>query len=229
MTPANPSALFTGQPGHTYGFYSIATDNAGNVQPTPTAAQASTTVKPATQATSLSTISGSGTYGGTATLTATLTADGSGVANEPVAFTFINGTVVTTLGTATTNASGVATLTGVSLAGIGAGTYTGYVGASFAGDANYAGSSGSGNLTVAQAPLTVTANPASKTYGDPDPTFTVSYSGFANWRQRLVARRHLELRHQRAGHRLCPGGHVHDHALGTDIRELQDHLRQRAR
>ncbi len=39
VTPANPSASFTGQPGHTYGFYSIATDNAGNVQPTPTAAQ----------------------------------------------------------------------------------------------------------------------------------------------------------------------------------------------
>ena len=30
---------FTGQAGHTYGFYSVATDNAGNVQPTPTAAQ----------------------------------------------------------------------------------------------------------------------------------------------------------------------------------------------
>jgi len=35
----NPSALFTGQAGNTYGFYSVATDNAGNVQPTPTAAQ----------------------------------------------------------------------------------------------------------------------------------------------------------------------------------------------
>ena len=35
VTPADPSALFTGQAGNTYGFYSIATDNAGNVQPTP--------------------------------------------------------------------------------------------------------------------------------------------------------------------------------------------------
>ena len=157
----------------------MATDNAGNVQPTPTAAQASTTVEPATQATSLSTISGSGTYGGTATLTATLTANGSGVANETVSFTFINGATITPLGTATTDANGVATLTGVSLAGIGAGTYHGYVGASFAGDTNYSASSGPGDLTVAQAPLTVTANPASKTYAAPDPTFTVSYSGFA--------------------------------------------------
>ena len=39
VTPATPSASFTGQAGHTYGFYSIATDNAGNVQPTPTAAR----------------------------------------------------------------------------------------------------------------------------------------------------------------------------------------------
>ena len=33
------SATFTGVVGHTYGFYSVATDNAGNVQPTPASAQ----------------------------------------------------------------------------------------------------------------------------------------------------------------------------------------------
>jgi hypothetical protein len=38
------SAVFTGQNGHTYGFYSVATDNAGYVQPTPANAQATTTV-----------------------------------------------------------------------------------------------------------------------------------------------------------------------------------------
>jgi hypothetical protein len=38
------STNFTGQPGHTYGFYSVATDNHGDVQPTPSAAQATTTV-----------------------------------------------------------------------------------------------------------------------------------------------------------------------------------------
>ena len=119
VTPAHPSATFTGQVGNSYGFYSVATDNGGNVQATPTAAQASTTI---VTATNLTAISGSGTYGLTATLTATLTANGSGVANEPVTFSFINGTVVTTVGTATTNASGVATQTGVSHAGNGAGT-----------------------------------------------------------------------------------------------------------
>jgi hypothetical protein len=38
------SAPFTGQVGHTYGFYSVATDNVGNRQVTPTAAQATTQV-----------------------------------------------------------------------------------------------------------------------------------------------------------------------------------------
>ena len=38
------SATFSGLDGHTYAFYSVATDKAGNVQPTPTAPQAVTTV-----------------------------------------------------------------------------------------------------------------------------------------------------------------------------------------
>jgi Dockerin type I domain len=38
------SATYTGQDGHTYAFYSVATDNVGNVLPTPSSAQASTTV-----------------------------------------------------------------------------------------------------------------------------------------------------------------------------------------
>src|SRR5262249_840405 len=37
-----PSATFTGQFGPTYGFYSVATDNVGHREGTPTAAQAST-------------------------------------------------------------------------------------------------------------------------------------------------------------------------------------------
>jgi hypothetical protein len=39
------STTFMGQDGHTYGFYSVATDNVGNVQPTPDSAQATTFVK----------------------------------------------------------------------------------------------------------------------------------------------------------------------------------------
>ncbi|HZV07893.1 MAG TPA: hypothetical protein VE999_22610 [Gemmataceae bacterium] len=39
------SAIYTGQVGHTYGFYSVATDGLGISQPTPTAAQATTFVQ----------------------------------------------------------------------------------------------------------------------------------------------------------------------------------------
>ncbi len=41
---ASTSMTFNGQNGHTYSFYSVATDEAGNVQPTPTSAQTTTTV-----------------------------------------------------------------------------------------------------------------------------------------------------------------------------------------
>ena len=43
------SASFTGVNGHVYGFSSVATDNVGNRQATPTSAQATTTVTPRPQ------------------------------------------------------------------------------------------------------------------------------------------------------------------------------------
>ena len=70
------------------------------------------------------------------------------------------------MGSATTNTSGVAALPGVSLTGLGAGTYTGYVGASFAGDSNYAASGPvTGSLTVGQVELTITATDQTQIYG----------------------------------------------------------------
>jgi CSLREA domain-containing protein len=119
--------------------------------------------------TTISAVSGSGTYAGTATLTATLTAGGNGLSGKSVAFTLKGNSV----GSATTNASGVATLTGVSLSGINAGTYVNVVGAAFVGDASFKGSSGVGSLTVSKASQTITFNALSdKTYGDAD--FNVS-------------------------------------------------------
>ncbi len=47
-------------------------------------------------------------------------------------------------------------------------------------DNNYAFNYVAGTLTINQATLTVTANDQSKTYGDANPVFTVSYSGFQN-------------------------------------------------
>ena len=111
--------------------------------------------------TSLSVTNASGTYGGTVSLSAILTSGSSGVSGEKIGFT-LNGSPV---GNATTNGSGNATLSGVSLSGISAGTYNGYIGASFAGDTNYAVSSGTGNLTVSQAPTSLSVANASGTYG----------------------------------------------------------------
>ena len=73
----------------------------------------------------------SGVYGGTSTLSATLkSASGAAITNRTVSFQ-LDGSPA---GTATTNASGVATLTGVSLGRTPVGTYANRVAAAFAGD-----------------------------------------------------------------------------------------------
>ena len=111
---------------------------------------------------SFSAASGQATYGGTASLAATLTAGGIPVPNETVRFS-LDGAAV---GTATTDGSGVATLPGVSLAGLSAGDYGGYLAASFAGDIDYMGSRGTGDLAVNKATPTLSwARPAPIAYG----------------------------------------------------------------
>ena len=62
--------------------------------------------------TTLSAVYGNGAFGGNATFTATLTANGSPVPGKSIAFTLNEGGASTSVGTATTNASGIATLTG---------------------------------------------------------------------------------------------------------------------
>jgi hypothetical protein len=151
------------------GNYSVTVRVTDNSSPPATDAKTFTiTVASSQQPTSLSPVSGSGTFGGTATLSATLTSNGSPLAGKIVTFTLNNGGTVTTLGTATTDANGVATLTGASLAGITAGAYPGAVGASFAQDANDAATSATGDLTVGKAtPSLSWANPADLVYGTP--------------------------------------------------------------
>lgn len=128
--------------------------------------------------TALSVASATGTYGGTAQLSATLkkSSGSSAISGKQVTFTLGDASV----GTATTNASGVATLSSVSLAGINAGAYTNRVTADFAGDATFAAAHGSANLTVNQAPLRLTAADQSKTYGEANPSLTFSVTGLVN-------------------------------------------------
>ena len=151
---SSASATFSGAHGHTYGFYSVATDNVGLVQANAQAAQATTkSTQSDPRATTLSSISGTGAYSGTATVSATLTAGGSPLTGKTVAFTWKVGGTVTSLGSATTNASGIATLAVIKLAGINAGTYVGAVAASFAGDDSHNASVGSGNLIITSRPV----------------------------------------------------------------------------
>src|SRR2546428_418996 len=126
-------------------------------------------VASAAATTSLAVGAASGTYGGTTTLSATLTAGGTGVSGKSISFS-LNGNPI---GSASTNGSGIATLSTASLSGIGAGTYPSGVRASFAGDAGYASSSGANSLTIAKADQTITFGAlAARTYGDAN--FTVS-------------------------------------------------------
>ncbi len=117
--------------------------------------------------TSLSASAATGTYGGTTTLSATLTQQGgSPLSGKLITFT-LNGAGFAG-NTSTTNASGVATLSNVSLTGISAGTYPNGVGASFASGGGFSGSSSTNSLTISKAtPVITWNNPAGITYGTP--------------------------------------------------------------
>jgi hypothetical protein len=124
-------------------------------------------------ATTLAVGAASGTFGGTTSLSATLTHNGTPVGSESVGFT-VNGTGV---GSAQTNSSGVATLPGVSLTGIAAGSYPAGAGASFAGDTGLDPSTGSAALTVSKADQAIavtTHAPASAVFNS---QFTVAATG----------------------------------------------------
>jgi hypothetical protein len=101
--------------------------------------------------TSTSANTATGMYGGTTTLSAVLTSGGNPVSGKTINFT-LNGNPV---GNATTNGSGTASLSGVSLTGINAGSYPGAIQASFAGDSVYAASSGSSTLNVSPLDVSV--------------------------------------------------------------------------
>ena len=111
------------------------------------------------------------TYGGTATATATLTTLGGAPLPADLVSFSLGGISV---GTATTNASGMATLTSISLAGYNATTYTSALVVS------YGGISADADLVVSPAPLAVTANPQTKQYGQNDPTLSYAVSGYQN-------------------------------------------------
>jgi hypothetical protein len=154
---------------------------AGSIENKTSAGTGDLTVSKA--ATSLASVSGTATFGGTATLVATLTSTvtNSGISGEKVNFT-LDGTAV---GSATTNSSGVATLTGVATTDA-AGTHAGAVVASFAGDTNYeAAPNGTGALTVSKAGTSLGTVSGTASFGGTATlvatlTSAVTHSGIAN-------------------------------------------------
>ena len=135
--------------------------------------------------TTLTVGSASGTYLGTAALTATLvtTSGASPVGGVTVTFTLPGGAA----GPAVTDASGVATLAGASLGTTGAGSYPTGVGASFAGTSTRAASSGTGALTIARAGSTTVVTCADATFtGSPLEPCSASVTGVGGLDQSLA-------------------------------------------
>jgi hypothetical protein len=104
----------------------------------------------------------SGVYGAPVELSATLTSQsGLGIVGKPITF-FLNGIQV---GPAVlTNSSGVASVSGVGTAGLGAGPHNGIILASFAGDSTYGAVQGLGNLTLSVASSNITLGNLTQTY-----------------------------------------------------------------
>jgi RHS repeat-associated protein len=173
---AATSALFSGQNGHTYGFYSVATDLVGLRQPTPAGAQATTVVRTQSDTTlGLTSDHPAGSvYGQAVTFTATVSAvtAGAGTPTGSVQFVVDGGN----FGAPVVLNGGTATLT---VATLSAGAHA--LAATYTSDSpNFADSMTPTSLSqaVAPAPLTVTANDQSRVYGSANPTFTAGSTGF---------------------------------------------------
>ena len=125
-----------------------------------------TVVAPPEQGTTLSVSPATGTYGGNTSLSATLNAAGTAVANKTVGFT-VKGQSV---GSAVTNSSGVATLPNVSLSGIDAGLHADAVSANYEGTGSgcstncFGPSDGKSALAVNQKELTGAFTASNKVY-----------------------------------------------------------------
>jgi RHS repeat-associated protein len=118
------SASFTGVSGDSYGFYSVATDNVGNIQATPTAAQATTLVAAPTQFISFD-ANHPATYIDSAGIHVTVTLSGPGTGqlgflstgNEnPLTFT-LTGTTAKSRVLVRTRGTGVTTLNDITVNG----------------------------------------------------------------------------------------------------------------
>jgi hypothetical protein len=168
-------ATYIGQFGHTYGFYSVATDNTGNVQAAPTQAQTTTSVQWLTT-TSLASDQASGaTYGQSVTFTATVAANNASAGTPTGTVQFaVDGS---NYGNPVPLAQGSA---GIKVSGLAAGAHS--VTAAYSGAPAFV--AGNGTLTNGQmvnpATLTITADDQSMVHGSTLPALTATYTGLVN-------------------------------------------------
>ena len=125
LTTAATSATYLAAAGHAYGFYSVATDLAGNEQPTPAAAQATTTV-PAIARTLTVSAGRPARFTDAAGNAVTVTLSGAGTGTlgfvsaanaDPVSFALAGTTVATRVNVRAAGPRGSFTLTDVSVDG----------------------------------------------------------------------------------------------------------------
>ncbi|HYF75535.1 MAG TPA: Ig-like domain repeat protein, partial [Symbiobacteriaceae bacterium] len=151
VTDAAGTATFTYTPALSAGTHAILAAFPGDSSAAPSTGSATLTLQPIV--TSLSVSPASASYGGTATLTATLSPALSG---KSISFTVAG----TAAGSATTDASGVATLSYPTTQSAGNHQIT----ATFAGETNYAASSANGVLAISPAATSLTIADTSATF-----------------------------------------------------------------
>ena len=125
----------------------------------------------------------------------TLTASYSGLVNGDTSASLTTQPVLTTTATASSHVSG--------------NPYS--ITASGAVDSDYTISYVAGTLTVTAAPLTITANNQSKTYGAAVPALTASYTGFVNGDTAASLTTSADAHHHRHRPQPCLGQPVHHH------------------
>jgi hypothetical protein len=172
--PGNGAGMPVSHPFPAPGTYTVqvtATDKDGGVS---SPVMQTVVVGPAADTVAVTGAPAPSTYGQLATFTAGVTPSALNVGIPTGAITFYDGATV--LGTvALVNGSAI-----YSTATLPAGLHAIHV--SYSGDTDFqsGGATQDGGQTVNPAPLTITADNSSKTYGTANPTFTVHYAGFAN-------------------------------------------------
>lgn len=182
-------AVYVGNNGHEYSFYSVATDYVGHKQATPTDAQATTRVPDAIGTkTVLSSSSLIPTYGQSLSFTATVSATTTGEAPPTGSVQFqIDGV---DFGAPVPLLNGVATSALVTNLSAGLHVIT----ANYTGGGIYARSiSDELRQTVAKARLTVVADNKSRSFGSPNPQLTFSLTALST-EKLLVIQESQELR-----------------------------------